>query len=93
MAVASRPARLFDDEGPASSEPLPQPPSQIHFRTSAVFQQAPWGWFGEKKVKLKPASMFFLSFATQGSAQRQELLPWPVNLPKPGLAQEPLLPG
>ena len=30
MAVASRPARLFDDEGPASSEPLPQPPSQTH---------------------------------------------------------------
>ena len=78
--------------GPQAPSPsrnlLPKPTS-----TSAVFQQAPWGRFGEKKVKLKPASMFFLSFATQGSAQRQELLPWPVNLPKPGLAQEPLLPG
>ena len=30
MAVASRPARLFNDEGPASSEPLPQSPSQTH---------------------------------------------------------------
>ena len=72
MAVPSRPAQLFDDEKPESSEPLPQPPSQTHEHQRRL-SAGTMGQVRREKVRLKPASMFFLSFATQGSAQRQEL--------------------
>ena len=70
MAVASRPARLFDDEGPASSEPLPQPPSQTHEhqrRLSAgtmgqVRREKGEAQAGEYVVF--PCLVFFFSFIT-----------------------------